>query len=216
MQNKINTCRSIMQEVAHNKNAVIENEREASRNNVFFTSYKLFAEAAQSYLTVQKHFGFHASDATVQLLFSILSETAQIFQTQKVMNPPKYRDLVQKCTDALKKEWTEVSANYAMQTRADLGILKMITPNKMQISQLIQKLSGCQSWPVSVEAATDYSQAQLKAKELLSEMHFDANISAFLSKVKAGNAALADLTPEVTTWLTENGLMDKIFLRIQV
>ena len=61
MQNKINTCRSIMQEVAHNKNAVIENEREASRNNVFFTSYKLFAEAAQSYLIVQKHFGFHAS-----------------------------------------------------------------------------------------------------------------------------------------------------------
>ena len=37
MQNKINTCRSLMQEVAHNKNAVIENEREASRNNVFFT-----------------------------------------------------------------------------------------------------------------------------------------------------------------------------------
>lgn len=216
MQNKINTCRSIMQEVAHNKNAVIENEREASRNNVFFTSYKLFAEAAQSYLIVQKHFGFHASDATVQLLFSILSETAQIFQTQKVMNPPKYRDLVQKCTDALKKEWTEISANYAMQTREDLGILKMITPNKMQISQLIQKLSGCQSWPVSAEAATDYSQAQLKAKELLSEMHFDANISVFLSKAKAGNAALADLTPEVTTWLTENGLMDKIFLRIQV
>lgn len=216
MQNIINTCRSLMQEVAHNKNAVIENEREASRNNVFFTSYKLFAEAAQSYLTVQKHFGFHASDATVQLLSSILSETSQIFQTQKVMNPPKYRDLVQKCTDALKKEWTEISANYAMQTREDLGILKMITPNKMLISQLIQKLSGCQSWPVSAEAASDYSQAQLKAKELLSEMHFDANISAFLSKVKAGNAALADLTPEVTTWLTENGLMDKIFLRIQV
>ncbi len=216
MQNKINTCRSLMQEVAHNKNAVIENEREASRNNVFFTSYKLFAEAAQSYLTVQKHFGFHASDATVQLLSSILSETSQIFQTQKVMNPPKYRDLVQKCTDALKKEWTEISANYAMQTREDLGILKMITPNKMLISQLIQKLSGCQSWPVSAEAASDYSQAQLKAKELLSEMHFDASISAFLSKVKAGNAALADLTPEVTAWLTENGLMDKIFLRIQV
>ena len=216
MQNKINTCRALMQEVARNKNAVIENEREDSRNNVFFTSYKLFAEAAQSYLTVQKHFGFHASDATVQLLSSILSETSQIFQTQKIMNQPKYREQVQKCADALKKEWTEISANYAMQTREDLGILKMITPNKMLISQLIQKLSGCQSWPVSAEAASDYSQAQLKAKELLSEMHFDANISAFLSKVKAGNAALADLTPEVTTWLTENGLMDKIFLRIQV
>ncbi len=216
MQNKINICRSLMREVAQNKNAVIENEREASRNNVFFTSYKLFTVAAQSYLTVQKHFGFHASDATVQLLASIMSETAQIFQIQKVMNPPKYRDLVQKCTDALQKEWTEISANYAMQTREDLGIMKMITPNKMLISQLIQKLSGCQSWPVSAEAASDFTQAQLKAKELLSEMHFDANISAFLSKVKAGNAALADLTPEVTTWLTENGLMDKIFLRIQV
>lgn len=216
MQNKINTCRSLMQEVARNKNAAIENEREASRNKVFFTSYKLFAEAAQSYLTVQKHFGFHASDATVQLLSSILSETSQIFQTQKVMNPPKYREQVQKCTDALKKEWTEISANYAMQTREDLGILKMITPNKILISQLIQKLSGCQSWPVSTESASEYMQAQEKAEELLSEMHFDANISAFLSKVKAGNAALADLTPEVTTWLTENGLMDKIFLRIQV
>lgn len=216
MQNKINTCRSLMREVAHNKNAVIENEREASRNNVFFTSYKLLAEAADSYLTVQKHFGFHASDTTIQLLRNILSDTAQIFQTQKVMNPPKYREQVQKCTDALKKEWTEISASYALQTREDLGILKMITPNKMLISQLIQKLSGCQSWPVSAEAASDYLQAQLKAKELLSEMRFDANISAFLSKVKAGNAALADLTPEVTTWLTENGLMDKIFLRIQV
>ena len=84
------------------------------------------------------------------------------------------------------------------------------------ISQLIQKLSGCQSWPVSTESASEYMQAQEKAEELLAEMHFDANISAFLSKVKAGNAALADLTPEVTTWLTENRLMDKIFLRIQV
>jgi len=35
MQNKISVCVSLMQEVAKNKNAVIENEREASRNNVF-------------------------------------------------------------------------------------------------------------------------------------------------------------------------------------
>ena len=216
MQNKISICVSLMQEVAKNKNAVMENEREASRNNVFFASYSQLAEAVKSYLTVQKHFNFHASDATDQLLRSLMSETAQIFQAQKVINPQRYREQVQKCADALKKEWTEISANYAMQTREDLGILKMITPNKMLISQLIQKLSGCQSWPVSAEAASDYSQAQLKAKELLSEMHFDASISAFLSKVKAGNAALADLTPEVTTWLTENRLMDKIFLRIQV
>lgn len=216
MQNKISICVSLMQEVAKNKNAVMENEREASRNNVFFASYSQLAEAVKSYLTVQKHFNFHASDATDQLLRSLMSETAQIFQAQKVINPQRYREQVQKCADALKKEWKEISANYAMQTREDLGILKMITPNKMLISQLIQKLSGCQSWPVSAEAASDYSQAQLKAKELLSEMHFDANISAFLSKVKAGNAALTALTPEVTTWLTENGLMDKIFLRIQV
>ena len=41
MQNKISVCVSLMQEVAKNKNAVIENEREASRNNVFFTSYTI-------------------------------------------------------------------------------------------------------------------------------------------------------------------------------
>lgn len=216
MQNKISVCVSLMQEVAKNKNAVIENEREASRNNVFFTSYTIFAEAVKSYLTVQKYFDFHASEGTDQLLRTLMSETAQIFQAQKVINPQKYRDQVQKCTDALKKEWTEISANYASQPREDLGILKMITPNKMLISQLIQKLTGCQSWPVSAESAAEYLQAQQKAAELLAEMHFDANISAFLSKVKAGNAVLADLTSEVTTWLTENGLMDKIFLRIQV
>lgn len=216
MQDKINACRTLMQEVAQNKNAAEENEREAKRNNVFFDSYKIFVKAAASYLTVHKFFGFHASDATALLLHSILTETEQTFQAQKVINPQRYKDQVQKCTDALKKEWTEISANYSRQTCEDLGILKIITPNKILISQLIQKLSGCQSWPVSAEAASEYSQAQLKAKELLSEMHFDANISAFLAKVKAGNAVLADLTPEVTTWLLENGLMDKIFLRIQV
>lgn len=216
MQDKIDICRTLMQEVAKNKNLADENEREIKRNNVFFDSYKLFVEAAESYLTVQKHFSFHASDETERLLHTTLTETSKIFKEQKVDNPHQYKDNVQKCTDALKKEWTEISMNYAMPVRNNLEVLKMISPNKTLISQLLQKLSVCQSWPVSAELASEYSQAQQKAEKLLSEMCFDENISAFLTKVNVGNAVLADLTPEVTSWLAEKGLMDKIFLRIQV
>ena len=216
LADKLRACKTLMCEVAINKDAVEENEREAARNKVFFDMYGELKAALMTFIIGRTLLDFHPSEQLMTLIEDALQETRNIFEAQKVVEPYKYRDLAQKCIKNIHEEWISYSAVYAEGAINDLEIIRMLGVKKGDINGILRKLRACQTWPMSEEIARDCRKAKEDAKVLLSEMHFDMHVSVFLKKVKSNTATLLDLTPEILEWIDQEQLAGRITLKIQV
>ena len=216
MRKQLEACRALMQQVEKNRNAVVENEKETKRNKIFFDAYQEFSQVVHSFLVVKTFFDFSPSQSPIISMQNVMNETQKVFQLQKVINPNRYKEQVQKCCGLFKQEWEIFSKDYAKEIRESLEIVKMLSVQKGDISGMIRKLKACQTFPVTFETAQNCVNARKEAESLLAQMHFDAHISEFLNKVKLNSATLLDLTPEVKTWLEDENMLGKIFLKIQM
>lgn len=106
---------------------------------------------------------------------------------------------------SLEQEWytfAKKESEDAMNTLTN--VVRVIGQNN-EIDQIIKSLKALVSkWPISGQNVQHFQQQCNNAKLKLSDLNASPSVQNFLERVNHKQATLADLTPEVVEWLSDN------------
>lgn len=108
--------------------------------------------------------------------------------------------------------WNSAAKAYVTPIRSYLGIIQTFAANKEDIANLSKNLNtGSTAEPNAAIVRTLVSNVQ-KANAITSNFQMSDGVRAFLQKAKNGTATFADITPDVSQWITEHNLGSRIKL----
>lgn len=108
--------------------------------------------------------------------------------------------------------WKSTAKAYVDPIRSYLGIIQTFAANKDEIANLSKSLlTGSTAEPSAAVVRTLVANAQ-KANAITSNFQMSDGVRAFLQKAKNGTATFADITPDVSQWITEHNLGSRIKL----
>lgn len=108
--------------------------------------------------------------------------------------------------------WNSAAKAYVTPIRSYLGIIQTFAANKDDIANLSKNLNtGSTAEPNAAIVRTLVSNVQ-KANAITSNFQMSDGVRAFLQKAKNGTATFADITPDVSQWITEHNLGSRIKL----
>jgi predicted phage tail protein len=108
--------------------------------------------------------------------------------------------------------WNSAAKTYVTPIRSYLGIIQTFAANKEDLANLSKALNtGSTAEPSAAIVKTLVSNVQ-KANAITSNFQMSDGVRAFLQKAKNGSATFADITPDVSQWITEQKLGSRIKL----
>lgn len=108
--------------------------------------------------------------------------------------------------------WKSTAKAYVDPIRSYLGIIQTFAANKDEIANLSKALlNGSTAEPNSAIVRTLVANAH-KANAITSNFQMNDGVRAFLQKAKNGTATFADITQDVSQWITEHNLAGRIKL----
>lgn len=108
--------------------------------------------------------------------------------------------------------WNSAAKAYVTPIRSYLGIIQTFAANKEDIASLSKALNtGSTAEPSAAIVRTLVSNVQ-KANAITSNFQMSDGVRAFLQKAKNGTATFADITQDVSQWITEHNLGSRIKL----
>ena len=205
-----------MAEVSQNKQKDNEHQNVVRKNNTFFDTYSnFFVPIIKGYAECKKYDHVCFSEKTIEDLQKYIEYSKKTFEQKIVINPTKYQDGVKKLSARIQAEWKTQTEDFLADIKEELGILKLVSNEKQEIQKILICLNNFSSWPVDENITIQYERASQQAKDILSRMEFDDEISAFLKKVKNKEATLLDLSDSIIAWIRKEGLSRNIMLSIK-
>ena len=117
---------------------------------------------------------------------------------------------VKAATNEVKQVWQSRATSYAEGPKGYLMLIAGLTTDPQGARMLAARISdACKEAP-TVKNVQSLMADLSKAKEIISRFSIQPEIEAFLKKVSAQQATVYDLTPEILTWLNEQGLTGKL------
>ena len=216
LRERLNECRVLMTEVSQNKQKDNEYQNVVKKNNTFFDTYnKFFVPIIKGYAECKKYDHVCFSEKTIEDLQKYIQYSKKTFEQKIVINPTKYQEGVKKLSERIQAEWKSQTDEFLADIKEELGILKLVSNEKQEIQKILVCLNNFSSWPVNKKITDEYDIAIQEAKNILSRMEFDDEISEFLKKVKNKEATLLDLSDPIMAWIRKEGLSGNIILSIK-
>jgi len=216
LQEKLNECRVLMEEVSQNKRKDNEHQNIVKKNNTFFDTYNnFFVPIIKGYAVCKKYKHVIFSDKTIEELNKYIDYTKKTFEQKIVINPAKYQEGVKKLSEKMQSEWKSQTDEYLTGMKEELGILKLVSNEKQDIQKILVCMNNFSNWPIDENVTVQYEIANEKAHEILSRMEFDDDIADFLKKVKDKEASLLDLSDSIIAWIRKENLSGNIMLSIK-
>lgn len=216
LQERLNECRVLMAEVSKNKQKDSEHQNVVKRNNTFFDAYaKYFVPTIIGYAICKKYDHVIFSEKITEELTKCIEASGKTLEQKMVINPAKYQECVKNLSEKIQVEWRNQTDAFLADIREELGILKLVSNEKLEIQKILFCLNNFSNWPNGDDVAQQYESAMEKANEILSRMEFDDEISEFLRKVKDKEASLLDLSDSIIAWIRRENLSGNIMLSIK-
>ena len=111
--------------------------------------------------------------------------------------------------EELDAAWNQDASALVEPLKSRLSILRGLSADGSRIRELESSMQNALTCPVTRERIRFFAQNVAEAKQIADNFPLDAEIEGFLQKVSQRQATLADLTPEVSTWLSEYGFQRK-------
>ena len=96
-----------------------------------------------------------------------------------------------------------------------LDILKNMFIVQKDFITIVNVLKSSRDWPLNETKYSEYLESFSNGEKILSENHFDEEISSFLNKVNAKKATLLDLNDRIIKWIKEENLEGNIRLELK-
>lgn len=108
--------------------------------------------------------------------------------------------------------WQSAAKAYVEPIRSYLGIIQTFAANKEEITTISKALlTGATAEPSAAIVRTLVANVQ-KANAITSNFQMTKGVRAFLQKAKNGGATYADITEDVSSWIAEHNLGNRIKL----
>ncbi|MGO5136801.1 hypothetical protein ACTQ31_08720 [Clostridium butyricum] len=216
LQEKLNECRLLIEEVSRNKQIDQNNKNIAKKNNTFFDAYiNLFVPCVKSYNVAIQFEEIEFSESTIKEMKYCIKSAKDTFENKIVVNPAKFNAEVKKLNEKIAGEWNKKTTEIMADISENLSILKLVCNNKREIQNILYCINNFSNWPVTEENLNNYKKARKRADEILETMEFDDEIEEFLKKVKDKEASLLDLTDSIIEWIRREDLSKNIMLSIK-
>lgn len=216
LQERLNECQLLMAEVSQNKQKDNEHQAAVKKNNTFFdTCNNFLVPIIKGYPQCKKYDHIRFSKEINEDLHKYIEYSKRTFDQKIVMNPTNYQEGVKRLSKRIQDEWKVQTENFLADIKEELSILKLVSNEKHEIQKILICLNNFSNWPVDENITIQYERASQQAKDILSRMEFDDEISAFLKKVKNKEATLLDLSDSIIAWIRKEGLSRNIMLSIK-
>ena len=114
---------------------------------------------------------------------------------------------------SIKVVWKEAASNYAKGSTGYLSMIGSLTDNPKQARELVEGINKTIEGDPSINSISKLVIDVAEAKKITDSFSIGPKIESFLKKVSSQQATVADLTPDVITWLKEKKLMGKLKVR---
>ena len=110
----------------------------------------------------------------------------------------------------LTASWKMYAGRYAEGVTGYLGIIQGFTDNPKEVDELRTRIGSLANGDPTPTAAKELSADVTQANAIISKFSLKPEIEAFLQKVAAKEATVADLNPTVISWLDSQNLLAKL------
>lgn len=112
---------------------------------------------------------------------------------------------------SIKAEWKKHHASMTASTLRILQITQTLEPELCR--SVIQNVRAGAEWTIAPNGYKPLYEALRQSSEVIQRMNVSEEVIRFLERMNRGAATIADLNPEVMTWLHDQALIDKIYLK---
>lgn len=121
---------------------------------------------------------------------------------------------IELCRKNVEISWKEAANNLANGVENSLDTLKGLLQDKQEAEELLGAMRKAKnSLPGSAKAIDTFLNFIKRGKGLIEGLRLDEETERFIVKVRNQQATVADLTPHIMNWLTENHLTGQIKVR---
>lgn len=114
---------------------------------------------------------------------------------------------------SIKIVWKDAANTYAKEPTGYLSMIGSLTDSPKQAKELVDGITKTAEGDPSIKAISKLVTDVAAAKKITEAFSISPKIESFLKKVSSQQATVADLTPDVTAWLEEKKLMEKLKIR---
>lgn len=114
---------------------------------------------------------------------------------------------------SIKVVWKDAASKYAKGSTGYLSMIGSLTDNPKHAKDLVEGIDKTANGDPSIKSIAKLVSDVAEAKKITEGFSISPIIESFLKKVSSQQATVADLTPDVITWLKEKLLMGKLKVR---
>ena len=113
----------------------------------------------------------------------------------------------------IKIVWRDASAKYSDGSKGYLSMIGGLSSNPKRATELADNITKTVAGEPSIKAVKKLVADVSEAKKIADEFSLNPEIEVFLKKVSSLQATVADLTPDILTWLKGKNLTSKLKIR---
>lgn len=118
------------------------------------------------------------------------------------------------CNTATDNAWKESANDKSEEVVSSLVSLRNLLPDKKASDELLEEINSAKvKTPTSSKAIQSFLDNIEKGKQIVNGLNLDDETEKFINKVKVQKATVADLTPHILQWITDNNLMNTLKVR---
>lgn len=111
------------------------------------------------------------------------------------------------CKTATDNSWSESANDKSEEVVSSLVSLRNLLPDKKAADELLEEINSAKvKIPTSSKAIQSFLDNIEKGKQIVNGLNLDDETEKFINKVKVQKATVADLTPHILQWITDNNL----------
>ena len=113
----------------------------------------------------------------------------------------------------IKIVWRDASVKYSDGSKGYLSMIGGLSSNPKRATELADNITKTVAGEPSIKAVKKLVADVSEAKKIADEFSLNPEIEVFLKKVSSLQATVADLTPDILTWLKGKNLTSKLKIR---
>lgn len=152
------------------------------------------------------------SEEQIADIKAAISDCGQACSTQSLAksNVDALSATISKYNSQVGVYWQSIASSATTPLVSYLSVVENLLDNKEKVKEIEKELQSKAKSAPTPENISALSKAIEKANEVADSYKMSPGVEKFLEKVKSGKATMADITPEVATWINDKALSGKI------
>ncbi|MCM1988824.1 hypothetical protein [Oceanirhabdus seepicola] len=114
-------------------------------------------------------------------------------------------------SNKLRNEWVIYANENTKEIINSLNSLSNLFEDKRKVNEILTRLNGMKNrWPITDNDILEFREVIKEGQNIIEQLKLTEEVQMFLRMVVNRTATIEDLTPEVLSWIKDNGFVEKL------